>query len=249
MSARYGADPMNGLDLLAVGAWGVLLLKYWVTGQLAVLIHPNYFPLTVGAGFLLVGVTAWQGWVRWREPGRPQPVTAGGQLLPRSWGRLLLLGTAVVGLVVTPRPFNSYVALDSGELLNMTRTIPQRFQPVSRPEERSLVDWVRLLNAYPEPDAYQGQKAKVQGFVVHPPGSPAHRFFIARFVVTCCAADAYPVGLPVELAAGEAKAYPADTWLEIRGRMITGEIAGQRRLILKAEQVTRIPPPENPYLY
>ncbi len=240
---------MNGLDLLAIGAWGVLLLKYWLTGQLAVLIHPNYFPLTIGAGFLLVGLVAWQGWVRWREPGQPQPVAEGGQLLPRSWGRFLLLSTAVVGLVITPRPFNSQIALESGELLGTTRTMPQQFRPVNRPEERSLVDWVRLLNAYPEPDAYQGQRAQVQGFVVHPPASPANRFFIARFVVTCCAADAYPVGLPVDLPEGIAQTYPADTWLEIRGKMATGQVKGQRRLVLNAEKVTPIKPPANPYLY
>ncbi len=240
---------MNRFDLLAIGAWGVLLLKYGLTGQLAVLIHPNYFPLTIGAGFLLVIVVAWQGWVRWREPGQPQPLAEGGQLLPRSWGRFLLLSTAVVGLIVTPRPFNSQIALESGELLNLTRTMPQQFRPVNRPEERSLVDWVRLLNAYPEPDAYQGQRARVQGFVVHPPQSPANRFVIARFVVTCCAADAYPVGLPVDLPEGTAQAYLADTWLEIRGRMATGQVKGQRRLVLNAEKITPIKPPANPYLY
>ncbi|MBF2099268.1 MAG: TIGR03943 family protein, partial [Gloeomargaritaceae cyanobacterium C42_A2020_066] len=32
---------MARLDALALAAWGLLLLKYWVTGQLAVLIHPN----------------------------------------------------------------------------------------------------------------------------------------------------------------------------------------------------------------
>ena len=240
---------MNGLDLLALGAWGVLLLKYWLTGQLAVLIHPNYFPLTVGAGGLLVGLVVWQGWVRWREPGRPQVWPESNPLLPRAWGRFLLLSTAVVGLIVTPRPFNSQIALESGELLNMTRTLPQQFRPANRPEERSLVDWVRLLNVYPEPDAYQGQKARVTGFVVHPPDSPTHRFFIARFVVTCCAADAYPVGMPVDLPSGDAKQYQTDTWLEIRGKMGTGQVQGQRRLVLQAEQVTRIQPPANPYLY
>ncbi|MEN9280134.1 MAG: TIGR03943 family protein, partial [Gloeomargarita sp. DG_1_4_bins_134] len=76
-----------------------------------------------------------------------------------------------------------------------------------------------------------------------------HRFFIARFVVTCCAADAYPVGMPVDLPSGDAKQYPADTWLEIRGKMGTGQVKGQRRLVLQAEQVTPIQPPANPYLY
>ncbi|MEN9207843.1 MAG: TIGR03943 family protein [Gloeomargarita sp. GMQP_bins_120] len=240
---------MNGWDLLAIGAWGALLVKYWLTGQLAVLIHPNYFPLTVGAGLLLLGLTAWQGWQQWQERGRPRAWTEGTVLLPRAWSRFLLLSTAVVGLIVTPQPFNSQVALESGELLTLTRTMPQRFRPLQRPEDRSLVDWVRLLNVYPEPDAYQGQKARIEGFVVHPPQSPPQRFFLTRFVVTCCAADAYPVGLPVDVPTGSAQQYPADTWLRVEGRMTTAEVYGKRRLVVQAENITPIERPANPYLY
>ncbi|MCS6782167.1 MAG: TIGR03943 family protein [Gloeomargarita sp. SKYBB_i_bin120] len=240
---------MNGWDLLALGLWGALLVKYWLTGQLAVLIHPNYFPLTVSAGLLLLGLTGWQGWQQWRERGRlRQLVPESGGLLPRPWSRFLLMSTAMVGLLVTPQPFNSQVAIARGDLLTLTRPMPQRFRLRQRPEDRSLVDWVRLLQVYPEPDAYQGQKARVEGFVVRPPGSPARQFLLARFVVTCCAADAYPVGLPVEVPSA-GKTYPADTWLRVEGRMTTGHIQGQRRLVLRAETLTPIPRPANPYLY
>jgi uncharacterized membrane protein YcgQ (UPF0703/DUF1980 family) len=52
---------------------------------------------------------------------------------------------------------------------------------------------------YPEPSAYVGQKAKVLGFVVHPPDLSEQYFIITRFVIGHCALDAYPVGLLVQL--------------------------------------------------
>jgi uncharacterized repeat protein (TIGR03943 family) len=59
----------------------------------------------------------------------------------------------------------------------------------------------------------------VSGFVTHIPGWPDEYFMITRFVLTCCAADAYPVGLPVELPPGTERPKP-DTWLEV-GHMTT----------------------------
>ncbi|MDB9379440.1 TIGR03943 family putative permease subunit, partial [Nodularia sphaerocarpa] len=116
------------------------------------------------------------------------------------------------------------------------------------PEERSLVDWARTLNVYPEPDSYIGQDAKVQGFVIHPPDIGEEYIFLARFVLTCCAADAYPVGLPVKLPENQ-KRYPPDTWLEVEGKMITETLAGKRNLTIAATSIKEIPQPRNPYSY
>lgn len=234
---------MARLDALALAAWGLLLLKYWVTGQLAVLIHPNYNALVVVDGFGLLGLTAWYG--RGRPGTMPQGV---GSLLPRSWSRGLLLASAVVGLITTPQPFSSQTALAKGDLLNQMRTLPQQFKPVSRPENRSLVDWVRLLSAYPEPDAYQNQPARVQGFVIQPPDWPDGTFFLARYVITCCAADAYPVGLPVRLPPDAPQLKP-DDWFQVEGSMGIEPLEGQRRVVLMAHQLQPIPRPANPYLY
>ena len=57
---------LPGLDILAILAWGILLFKYWVTGQLKLLIHPNYNLLVLATGILLIilaGVKAWL-WVQ-----------------------------------------------------------------------------------------------------------------------------------------------------------------------------------------
>lgn len=107
------------------------------------------------------------------------------------------------------------------------RTQPQAFRSSGWTEERSLLGWVRTLNVYPEPDSYAGQKLKLQGLVLHSPELPPEYLLLSRFVITCCAADAYPVGLPVKLTASR-QVYPPDTWIEVEGKMITENLGGKR---------------------
>jgi uncharacterized repeat protein (TIGR03943 family) len=109
---------------------------------------------------------------------------------------------------------------------------------------------VRLLNFNPEPDTYRGQKVKVQGFVIHPPKVGEQYMWIGRFVITCCAADAYPIGLPVKLPIGQSRtAFVPDSWLEIEGETIVEELQGKRKLIIQASSLKPIPEPKNPYDY
>ena len=156
----------------------------------------------------------------------------------------------MLGLAIEPQVFSSQTALDRGitDFVSLTRSQPQSFRSNSRPEDRSIIDWVRTLNVYPEPDAYSGQKVKVQGFVIHPPNYSEEYIIISRFILTCCAADAYPVGLPVKLSQNRS-AYPPDTWLEIEGQMITTDLGNKRQLTIEAQTITNIPKPKNPYDY
>lgn len=239
------------LDVLAIAAWGVLLLKYWLSEQLYLLIHPNYVWLTVSAAIGLLLISGLKAIVLLR---RTRPVPAANQhltLFPPGWSSVLLLVMAIVGLLITPRAFASQTALDRGVIdsVTLTRAKPQAFRAAARSEDKSLIDWVRTLQVYPEPDAYTGQKVKVQGFVVYPPNLPPQYLLLTRFVITCCAADAYPVGLPVKLMTGDRQSYSPDSWLEIEGQMVTENLAGKRQLTIQAAALKQIPAPKNPYNY
>jgi uncharacterized repeat protein (TIGR03943 family) len=241
------------LDVLAITAWGVLMLRYWLNGKLNLLIHPNFFPLVVLGGAALIALGLLKARELWRSRRRQRDVTPNPQhinFFAPGWGSSLLLISAILGLIITPQVFASDKALQRGvtDLLSTSRVQPQAFRASIRPEERSLVDWVRTLSVYPEPDSYTGQKVKVQGFVVHPPDIGKEYIFLARFVLTCCAADAYPVGLPVKLSTGQER-YSPDTWLEIEGKMVTETISGNRQLTIAASSLKKIPQPENPYSY
>lgn len=239
------------LDVLAITAWGILILKYWLTNKLNLLIHPDYFWLAILGAIGLLILSGFKTVQLLQQ--RRREVTPSVQhltLFPPGWGSALLLTTAILGLIITPQVFASQTALARGvtDLVGATRAQPQAFRASIRPEERTLVDWVRTLNVYPEPDAYTGQKAKVQGFVIHPPDLGKEYLFLARFVITCCAADAYPAGLPVKLKETRDQ-YPPDTWLEIEGQMITQNLANKRQLTIDATSLKKIPQPKNPYTY
>lgn len=233
--------------VVALLLWGTLFLQYWLQGRLGLLIHPNYFGLAIAAGVLLVVVGSWQGWRLWQ--GRVTPVQHVA-LLPARWTLSVLIVAAVVGLAVTPRPFNSATAIHRGleDGLTVTRNSPVAFRLNQRPEERTLIDWIRTLDVYPEPDAYSGLPARIEGFAVHSPQLPETYLTLTRFVITCCAADAYPVGLPVKLGRSR-QAYPQDHWFRVEGRMATETLNDRRQLVLVAETITPIPEPENPFMY
>ena len=157
---------------------------------------------------------------------------------------------AVLGFIFTPQAFASEKAIQRGisDSLTLTRSQPQRFVRQASSDERTIIDWIRTLNVYPEPDAYADQAVNVSGFVIHPQEWPEEYLMISRFVLTCCAADAYPVGLPVQLAVSR-QAYAPDSWLQIEGKMLTSTINGQRQLTIEPTKIETIPEPRNPYEY
>lgn len=245
------------LDIVALASWGILLLKYWLNNELNLLIHPNYFVMVVVTGFALLLIAGLRGFqlytqVRQQELGKTPTLPVGQHisLFPPGWSSALLIVTAILGLVITPKVFASQTAIQRGvtDSVSLTRAQPQSFRSASNPQERSLIEWVRTLNVYPEPDAYTSQAVKVQGFAVHPTDLPQQFLMITRFVITCCAADAYPVGLPVKLKENRT-IYPADSWFEVEGKMITETFQGKRQLTIEASSLKKIPKPNNPYFY
>ena len=237
--------------------WGMLMMKYWISGQIVFLLHPDYVWLTIIAGIVLLAMALFN--VR-RQAKTPSFATASSNLqhislLPKGFGSALLLLVGLLGMLYAPRPFASDIALQRGvtDVVAVTRSQPQAFRVSVKPEDKSIVDWVRTLNVYPEPDEYKDQAVDVSGFMIHPPDLPDQYVLISRFILTCCAADAYPVGLPVKLDSetlqGDRTQYPADKWFRVTGKMGTQEINGDRRLTILPTAIESIEEPKNPYDY
>ncbi|MEM8602281.1 MAG: TIGR03943 family protein [Cyanobacteria bacterium P01_H01_bin.121] len=236
------------LDSFTIVAWGALLLHYWLGGDLGLLIHPAYRWLTIGAGIVLIVTGLGVLWSRLRSQ------TKMPEALQMTWWRQLSLGillsVAITGYVAPLRAFTSDLAFQrsSGDFMTLARAQPQTFRVTQNPGDRAIIDWVRTLNVYPEPDAYLGDPVNVSGFAIHSPDLPVDQMMIAQFVITCCAADVYPVGLPV-LLPGDRAEYPQDQWFEVSGEMVVEETSDERRLVIAATDVQPIPEPEDPYAY
>jgi uncharacterized repeat protein (TIGR03943 family) len=235
------------LDVTAITAWGILLIKYAIDGTLYILIHPSYYLLVTVTGVCLLIIGLFQSWRLYR--GKVAAPELHSSLLPQSVTTMLLLGTAIAGLIITPKIFTSHAAIQRGvstESVTVTRSQTQSFRTNVRSESKTLVDWVRTLNNYPEPDAYLGQKANINGFVFYPKGLPANYLMLSRFVITCCAADAYPVSIPVKFT-GDRQTYPQDSWLRVKGKATVETFSGSRQLVIAASEMKSIPAPKNPY--
>jgi uncharacterized repeat protein (TIGR03943 family) len=247
----YWQKFLPWLESCAIAAWGITLTKLWLSGQLFLLVHPNYIPLTAIAGLGLIAIGGLEAWRvsqrrRYANTNNQQHVT----LIKPSLSSSLLLIVAIAALLINPRPFTSEKAIHRGVIDNIAdaRTIPKSFRASNRPEERTLVEWVRTISAYPEPDAYKGQKMKFTGFVVHAPDQPDNMFLITRFIITCCAADVYPVSLPVKITESRS-IYPPDRWLQIEGQADVDTTNGKRQVIIVPNNITAIAEPKNPYDY
>jgi uncharacterized repeat protein (TIGR03943 family) len=90
-----------------------------------------------------------------------------------------------------------------------------------------------------------GRTVSLTGFVVHAEG----RTLLARLVISCCAADAFPV--TVRLTGTEASRYASDAWIQVTGQVVPGTAtrANSYTPDFTAASVATVPAPKDPYEY
>ncbi|MRN52857.1 TIGR03943 family putative permease subunit [Paenibacillus monticola] len=95
---------------------------------------------------------------------------------------------------------------------------------------------------------FEGKEIAVSGFLYPTEAGTANNTFaVSRFLVQCCTADAAPFGIMVD--PGKQISLPADTWLEVRGKLHIAHYKGQEIMQITAESITPIPQPATPYIY
>ena len=88
-----------------------------------------------------------------------------------------------------------------------------------------------------------GKPVKLVGFVSSTPEG-YRPFELSRFYITCCVADAVPVGVHVAKGAVRHLKLKRDDWLDVTGVLARGN----REWIVRAIRVQHVNAPSNPYL-
>ncbi len=231
-SVGAGASAQPGvvvkqLTYLVLGLWGVVLLKCWADGRLNLLLHSNFHSLVLATGviFLLLASAG----LRWPPSGPSR----------RNYLPMAVLSLSGIALMLwPPKPSLSTLAANRSS----AQLGDSELSFLSPPEQRSLSDWVRLLNSQPDPQLYAGNPVQVSGFVLAVPGAPPE---IARLLVRCCLADATPVGLAVRWPPKQQWPTP-DQWLQINGVMAVESHQGALRAVLVALKIKPIKAPARP---
>ncbi len=235
--------------LLLMGAF--LLLRV-LDGTVLYYINQRFVLLTwlAAGGFLLVGASYY--------------LTAGhshdhAHDHDHDHGRFAWMGLLIVALpllfgsLVPPRPLgaaamgNREVNLDNmGSLASVAPPQPGEALGLGT-AEKNILDWLGEFQRHDDPAALDGTEARVVGFVYRDERFGPDTFLVARFTVSCCVADAAPIGLIVRWP--DAPDLPADQWVEVHGRFAAGDFNGLQVPILIAEEIIPTEPPAQPYLY
>ncbi|PZE61460.1 TIGR03943 family protein [Curtobacterium sp. MCPF17_047] len=247
-----------GLGSVLAVALGTLWLG--LADHLDLYINPRYavFTLVLAAVAVpasvagLVVVARHGGHTHDADP-EPRP-GGGGRLLHVVLGSvaaLVTIGTVVAMLVLPPTTLSARTAqqrsVGSASLSDATGA----GAPVSLLGSESVdtsgygvKDWAALIRQSTDTTALVGRELTLTGFVV--PGSD-DTFTLTRFVVSCCAVDAQPVGIGVTT---DGTPSPENQWVRVEGALAANpDTSSDARLVIRAATVTRVGQPSDPYEY
>ncbi|MGF9893012.1 TIGR03943 family protein [Priestia megaterium] len=109
-------------------------------------------------------------------------------------------------------------------------------------------DYIPVMNIIENnADQFVGKKIEVSGFVYHEKGFKDNQFVVARFGISCCAADASVYGLLSTLE--NASALKKDTWVHIKGIIQKTTYNGENVPYIQVQRIESIHQPDNPYVY
>lgn len=152
----------------------------------------------------------------------------------------LILGTMVPASPLGVEAINGGVNMTAVRGVNETNF-------VIAPENRNILDWLRMFGGATDYDSFNGQPVNLSGFVYREPGYNPEQFTVARFTVSCCVADSSAIGLPVVFS--DAGTLQDGQWVQVEGQMQAEEFNGEIVPVIQAGTITPIEQPPHPYLY
>lgn len=163
---------------------------------------------------------------------------------------LVTIGVTVAMLVLPPTTLSARTAqqrsVDSATLSNATgsQNVALLGSTNVDTSEYGVKDWAALIRQTTDTSALVGKEVRLTGFVV--PGEDG-AFTLTRFVISCCAVDAQPVGIGVVT---EGSVPDEDQWVTVTGALAANpDQSSDARLVIKAADVERIDQPTDPYEY
>lgn len=166
-----------------------------------------------------------------------------------AWPLAILCIPLALGFLVPSRPLDSSALDTRGLTTNALMSIGgQTAVQLDQPsDQRNVLDWVRAFNFAADPVIYEGEPADVIGFVYQDPRLPEGQFLVGRFAVSCCAADAFAIGMIVQ--SDEAHHWAANQWVHVNGTIQVSHLDGVAVPLIVAESIKEVSIPPQPYLF
>jgi uncharacterized repeat protein (TIGR03943 family) len=227
-------DTTNVLLLLAGG----VLVKITLDGTYLRYVKPTAEPWVLAAGLVMVGLAA--GSIA-RDIAARRPIY--GHQHTGSWVWLLTLPVLAIVLIAPPA-LGADTVLRTGNRTMMPRQATFPPLPNTAVIPLAMTDFI-TRSVWDTSNALNHRTVALTGFVVHENGTN----YVARLVITCCAADATP--MKVALTGHQADQLPNDQWIEATGTLNPGSAttANGYTPTITVTSLTTVDPPPDPYEY
>lgn len=210
---------------------GSALVKITVDGTYLHYVKPTSAPLVLTAGLVIIALAL--AAIARPTPHREHPRTR--------WCWLLVLPVLTIFLVAPPA-LGADTVLHDG---HATRIAPpsQAFAPLPHGVVPMAVNEFIARSVWDPTHALNTRTAALTGFVVHAAGTD----YVARLVITCCAADATP--MTVALTGHLASDLANNQWITVTGRLRPGSAtaADGYTPTLLVSALHPVNPPADPY--
>ncbi|MBN9240583.1 MAG: TIGR03943 family protein [Micrococcales bacterium 70-64] len=242
----------RGVVLIGIAVVATIWLSFG--NQLVLYIHPRYILFTVIMGVIALVLVAASLIVRTHPEDGDEDVPRRGARALSTLGLVIAGVIAAAMIVVPPATLSSATAsqrdINSSTILADTQSVSDASSASNDTFKGfTVVDWASLLRQTSDLQFYAGKPVDVVGFITPDPDDPQNMFYVSRFVVTCCAVDAQPTGIPVFLANWQ-DTYATDDWVQVTGTFATNpSTASSQSVALKTDSVTKVDQPSEPYLF
>jgi uncharacterized repeat protein (TIGR03943 family) len=254
--AEARVDLRRFLPSFILAGYGLFILSLFARHVMTWYINPTYVAPTTLAGAVLIGLAV-------ARLGKSNGVAGSEDACgcddgcshdespARLWTYAILAVPLLLAAAFPPRGLAAFSANQRGTAIaGLTTFHGATVKRVDLSVDTStfnMEDWVGALSADPNPKDYLDKPVQVTGIVIHNVASvPPGYIMVIRYFVTCCIADARPVGLIVrDTSHGRLK---DNQWVTVKGVMAGDHYEGQD-LAVVSPKVLALTKSGNPYIY
>lgn len=154
----------------------------------------------------------------------------------------------LAGYLLPPKPLSPNSVTQRENSITTSQT---NYCNIPKPQEGetnvSINRWRSAFNSCQKLSYFDNTSITITGFVSS--GTLQNYgydyFELARYVISCCAADSIPMKILVEKT--PANSYRDGTWLTVKGKLMQKIINGKAEYVITESTATAIPQPEDPY--
>lgn len=240
--------------VVIIGTMAAITLWLAYSGQLVLYIHPRYLPFTVIMSIIAVVLSVLAVTTRRdHDDDREAPPPRRERMLGLT--AAAIAGVFTLGMVVIPPATLSTATAEQREVNATASTNTADLEQASTADAEAIArftvrEWSSVLRQTSDLSFFDDKPVTaLLGFITPDGEDPDNLFYVSRFVVTCCAVDAQPLGVPVYLP-GWQSTFDEGAWVEVSGPFVSNPSrSSTQAIVIEPDAVEAVEQPREPYLF